>query len=137
MINVGDKVKIREDLDECTDYGNGVDYVWSMEQYKGKIAKIVDKDSHNLITIDLDDGRHYWAIEMFEDKELTKYKKAFEILKPYIDFPPMEDFMYREDGNYYVCEIDEYDDILETYKTYHYILEKEEYELLEELMKDE
>lgn len=125
MINIGDKVKIREDLDECIDYGNGVDYVWSMEQYKGKIAKIVDKDSHNLITIDLDKGKHYWTIEMFEDKELTKYKRAFEILKDMLHLEVEYDGVNAP--TLYVAndELTDYD------------LTLEEAELLEELMKSE
>ena len=89
-----------------------------MEQYKGKIAKIVDKDSHNLITIDLDKGKHYWTIEMFEDKELTKYKRAFEILKE-----------KKWDGK----EV-----ITRSYSGYRVRkLTTEEKELLEELMKGE
>ena len=123
MINVGDKVKIREDLDEYEYYGNGVDYIWSMEQYKGKIAKIVDKDSHNLITIDLDKGQHYWTTEMFEDKELTKYKRAFEILKKYnnvkFDFIDKKIIYYLDQENQA------------------HIISKEEAELLEELMEND
>ena len=70
-------------------------------------------------------------------KRLTKYERSFEILKPHIDFPSLEDFEYIEDGNYYIAEIDEYDEHLETYKNFRYLLDKEEYELLEELMSDD
>ena len=80
--------------------------------------------------------------ELFEEiadksmKELAKYKRAFEILKEFNDLPPLEEFVYCKEENYYYAEIEEYDDNLETYKTLIYTLGKEEYELLEELMKD-
>lgn len=38
--------------------------------------------------------------------------------------------------NCYFAEIEEYDHDYEDYRTIHYVLEKDEYELLEELMKD-
>ena len=67
-------------------------------------------------------------------KELTKYKRAFEILKEYSHLPPLEKFVYEEDGNYYSARIEEYDVGSDIPVTYHYLLDKEEYELLEELM---
>lgn len=80
----------------------------------------------------------YQARDILNKKldELTKYKRAFEILKEFNDLPPLEEFIYLKEENYYYAEIDEYDDNLETYKTLIYTLGKEEYELLEELMKD-
>ena len=71
-----------------------------------------------------------------KDKELAKYKRAFEILKDYSIIPPLEDFRYSEYTNCYFAEIEEYDHDYEDYRTIHYVLEKDEYELLEELMKD-
>ena len=71
-----------------------------------------------------------------KDKELAKYKRAFEIFKDYNNLPPLEDFRYSEPTNCYFCEIDEWDEYNETYRTIHYVLEKDEYELLEELMSD-
>ena len=68
--------------------------------------------------------------------ELIKYKRAFEILKDYSIIPPLEDFRYSEYTNCYFAEIEEYDHDYEDYRTIHYVLEKDEYELLEELMKD-
>ena len=67
---------------------------------------------------------------------LDKYKRAFEILKDYSIIPPLEDFRYSEYTNCYFAEIEEYDHDYEDYRTIHYVLEKDEYELLEELMKD-
>ena len=69
--------------------------------------------------------------------ELIKYKRAFEILKDYSIIPPLEDFRYSEYTNCYFAEIEEYDHDYEDYRTIHYVLEKEEYELLEELLSDE
>ena len=71
-----------------------------------------------------------------ELEELAKYKRAFEILKDYSVIPPLEDFRYSEYTNCYFAEIEEYDHDYEDYRTIHYVLEKDEYELLEELMKD-
>ena len=68
-------------------------------------------------------------------KVLDKYKRAFEILKDYSIIPPLEDFRYSEYTNCYFAEIEEYDHDYEDYRTIHYVLEKDEYELLEELFK--
>ena len=77
--------------------------------------------------------KEYKIIENELD-ELTKYKRAFEILKEYSHLPPLEKFVYEEDGNYYAARIEEYDVGSDIPVTYHYLLDKEDYELLEELM---
>jgi hypothetical protein len=62
---VGDKVRIREDLIASKRY-NGLSFVPSMEQYKGKVATIT-----NIIfgyyCIDLDNESWHLVDEMFED----------------------------------------------------------------------
>ena len=81
---------------------------------------------------------HYeWKKGQNLEDELSKYKRAFEILKDYSIIPPLEDFRYSEYTNCYFAEIEEYDHDYEDYRTIHYVLEKDEYELLEELMRDE
>ena len=64
---VGDKVKIREDLKVGKDYSDCT-FIVDMEKYKGKIATITycynDDDSYE---IDLDDGVWYWTNDMFKD----------------------------------------------------------------------
>lgn len=63
---IGDKVKIREDLEVGKGY-NDCTFIKDMEQYKGKIATIYycyDDDSYD---IDLDDGAWFWTDDMLED----------------------------------------------------------------------
>ena len=64
---VGDKVKIREDLKVGKDY-NDCTFIVDMEKYKGKIATITycynDDDSYE---IDLDGGTWFWTNDMFKD----------------------------------------------------------------------
>ena len=84
-----------------------------------------------------DDNKQFEWVSVKEYKKLTKYKRAFEILKDYSIIPPLEDFRYSEYTNCYFAEIEEYDHDYEDYRTIHYVLEKEEYELLEELMKND
>lgn len=63
---VGDKVRVREDLEVGKKF-NDCTFIKDMEEYKGKIATITycyDDDSYD---IDLDDGEWYWTDEMLED----------------------------------------------------------------------
>ena len=62
--NVGDKVKIREDL--VIDNVYGVDsFVDEMEKYKGRTAIITDVSDR--YQIDIDNGEWFWTDDMFED----------------------------------------------------------------------
>lgn len=73
---IGDKVKIREDLE----YGHVYDvslYMVTTEmlKYRGKVATIVDADDcHYSYEIDLDEGHYSWSNEMFEDVEESEAK---------------------------------------------------------------
>lgn len=73
---VGDKVKIRVDLDAGMVY-DGVDVTWDMLDYRGytaKITKIANGDYH----LDIDDGEFYWSDQMFEKVENTTKQTNFE-----------------------------------------------------------
>jgi hypothetical protein len=78
---VGDKVKIREDLEVGEHYGND-SFTEEMEQYKGQIATIKEIGGiiYNGYYIDLDDDGWHWTDEMFEDytedteKEVETYQ---------------------------------------------------------------
>ena len=62
-----------------------------------------------------------------ELEQLTKYKRAFEILKSYNNLPPLEEFYFGEETNCYFARVEEdYYNCgeLET-QTIHYVLEKE------------
>lgn len=124
MISVGDKVTIRKDLDICGDYGIA-DFVYGMTEYLGKTATITRLDPINgLIYIDLDNEDYAWTVFMFEDKELTKYKRVFDILK---DTFQLDKSKVSEDKTMYFLIL----------KDYFWEISQEEYELLEEVMKDD
>lgn len=64
---VGDKVKIREDLEVGKEYNDTL-FINDMLQYKGKIAVITyASDDDGYYEVDLDDGEWAWADDMFED----------------------------------------------------------------------
>ena len=70
---VGDKIKIKEDLDD-----SDIDVVYSMLKYRGKIATIIrldddGADMEDYYRIDLDGEVHYWMDRMIEPaiKEYT------------------------------------------------------------------
>ena len=67
---VGDKVKIREDLEEGHTYGtSGYRVVQGMLEYRGKIATILSVDDwYYCYEIDIDTG-YWWDAGMFEDVE--------------------------------------------------------------------
>ncbi|MBU5487007.1 hypothetical protein KQI77_02360 [Clostridium sp. MSJ-8] len=64
---VGDKVKVREDLEVDKKYGNK-DFIDLMEQYKGKIVTIASIES-NYYVIEEDNGTWAWTDEMLESIE--------------------------------------------------------------------
>jgi hypothetical protein len=74
---VGDKVKIREDLVPEIMYGKEK-FVSRMEEYRGCEATIVDafyRNGGDLYLIDVDDKCWYWTDEMFEEehKHISKF----------------------------------------------------------------
>lgn len=66
MYNVGDKVKIREDLEVDKRY-NELFFVKDMEKYKGKIATITRLSPvQHSYDIDIDDGDWCWTDDMLK-----------------------------------------------------------------------
>ena len=80
---VGDKVKIREDLEVGRQYGAD-DFVRGMEQYKGKTATIANV-YNNVYHINVDDNNNddafvwHWTDEMFEDYTETTTTTAMTV----------------------------------------------------------
>lgn len=74
---VGDKVRIRKDLVE-KQY-DGLCFVPSMAQYKGKVATITDIQFDDCYTIDLDGKTWHWTDGMFEDIEIENTPKNVDI----------------------------------------------------------
>ena len=71
---VGDKVRIKKDLDSRKRYEISV--VSEMEAYKGKIAEIVRVRDDNSCALDIDTGRWFWSDDTFELVEEKKFTKA-------------------------------------------------------------
>lgn len=72
---VGDKVKIREDLVPEIMYGKEK-FVSRMEEYRGREATILDafyRNGGDLYLIDIDDKCWYWTNEMFEEEHTSKF----------------------------------------------------------------
>lgn len=70
---VGDKVRIKKDLDSKKDYK--VRIVSEMEKYKGTVAKIVGRRASNSYVLDIDESCWRWSddtFELVEEKEFTK-----------------------------------------------------------------
>jgi hypothetical protein len=80
---VGDKVKIREDLIVDNDYGS-YGFVEAMEQYKGKTATITGVFM-NRYDIDIDDGYWSWTDEMLEDSKNNNVPMTVEDLFNHTD----------------------------------------------------
>lgn len=76
---VGDKVKVREDLEVGKEY-NDCTFIIDMEKYKGKTATIIYcyEDSYD---IDIDDGNWFWTDDMLEDvvESESKDEKTVDI----------------------------------------------------------
>lgn len=62
--NVGDIVKIKENLEADKAYG-GESFVYRMEEYRGKQARITDTN-RPFYKLDIDDGRWNWTDGMLE-----------------------------------------------------------------------
>lgn len=79
MYKVGDKVKIREDLEVDKKY-NELFFIKDMEQYKGKIATItrISPVQHSY-NIDIDDGDWCWTDDMFEEVKEVKTDNGFTV----------------------------------------------------------
>ena len=71
---VGDKVRIKKDLDSRKRYEISV--VSEMEAYKGKIAEIVRVRDDNSCVLDIDKGRWFWSDDTFELVKEKKFTKA-------------------------------------------------------------
>ena len=76
---VGDKVKIREDLEDGQLYGNEV-FVGNMMACRGRIAIIDDIICDNRYYIDIDQEYCVWTDEMFEDYTETTAMTVKDLL---------------------------------------------------------
>ena len=66
---VGDKVKIREDLEVNTTYGCGINFASGMLKYVGKEVKLTEEKKGYGFCIDIDGDEDWtWSTDMFECK---------------------------------------------------------------------
>ena len=147
MFKVGDKVKIRKDLEEDKLY-RGVDFIFPMMEFLGKEAIITDIDIDGHLSLDVDSEYFYWSSEMIEpkadseevvtlekkvtlDKALTEtvHKDALNRLsKAVIEYEEIVHELESE-VDYYETK---YTDLIEKYN----ILVEKHNSLLEELKED-
>lgn len=69
--NVGDKVRVREDLVVNLDYGNDT-FTVDMKKYSGKTMIVDEITSKNKYKLKGDVGRYNWTDEMLEDVDMDK-----------------------------------------------------------------
>lgn len=89
---VGDKVRVREDLEVDKKYGNK-DFIDLMEQYKGKIVTIASIES-NYYVIEEDNGTWAWTDEMLEPIE--KESKNMNIEELNLEYKAKMDALMEE-----------------------------------------
>lgn len=71
VLQVGDKVTIREDLKLCESFGKGIIFVPEMKEYLGKEAKVVKVTLYDgLINLDIDNECFLWHEEMLIKDEV-------------------------------------------------------------------
>ena len=80
MFKVGDKIKIREDLEDGKMYG-GVDFIPYMSEFLGKEATITGIDEDGDFLLDTDWGMFLWSTEMFESKTEIKSETLTDVMK--------------------------------------------------------
>lgn len=73
MYKIGDKVKVRSDLQIDHWYGSNT-FVYAMSKHSGKWARIINVNPFSY-SIDLDKGEWAWTKEMFESSSSNKLFK--------------------------------------------------------------
>ena len=76
---VGDKVRVRSDLEESETYGDQT-FVKQMEKYKGKLVTISEEHPRFYYIKEDKDENWCWTDEMFEPVEEMSAIEALEIL---------------------------------------------------------
>lgn len=75
--SIGDKVKIREDLQKGKMYNFHYDIINEMLELKGKTAIITKYIPNEYYELDIDNGEYCWTDEMLEDTNPTKTIRSF------------------------------------------------------------
>lgn len=95
MFKVGDKVRIREDLEAGKVYG-GVNFISLMREFLGKEVTITDVSYGGNFLLDIDEDRFFWSTEMFEPKT-DSGSEVLELSKAVIGY---EDIVYIKKKDY-------------------------------------
>ena len=101
MFKVGDKVKIREDLEVNKAYGR-VNFISLMREFLGKEATITAVSYAGDFLLDIDDDRFFWSTEMLikvgetlkvgdkvkirEDLKVGRVYEGVDFVRPMIEF---------------------------------------------------
>lgn len=112
---IGDKVKVRGDLEVDEIYGSVEYFIDEMEKYKGTIVKIKDFIDGSYL-IEEDNGAFVWADKMFEDSECKRFNAKGElslmgiILNANYEYQKIVKINptalhYENDGIKYVCPV--------------------------------
>lgn len=72
VLQVGDKVTIKDDLKWYESFGKGINFVPDMSKYLGKEAKVVKVASYDRleVNLDIDNESFVWHEEMFTKDEV-------------------------------------------------------------------
>lgn len=76
---VGDRVKVREDLEVDSRYDDGCRFTADMEKYRGKTGVITKDYSGGRFRLDIDGSRWCWSPSMLEPAEPPKPKPRFSV----------------------------------------------------------
>lgn len=113
---IGDKVKIKEDLEYGHTYDESLYMVTNeMLKYRGKVATIVDTNNYLLsYEIDLDEGHNWWSIGMLEniEKSETKFKIGDKVRiltgSNYNEITTVKNIGEEDGKDFYLLDIDLY-----------------------------
>lgn len=84
MFKVGDKVRIRNDLEVGIMYNIRIDFSDGMVEFRGKEATVVDVDEDGDYLLDIDNREYFWCDEMLEAVKEVKTKTNIEHLLNYL-----------------------------------------------------
>ena len=108
--SIGDKVRIREDLEVRRGYGFPVEVVFtaSMARFRGREARVLSRTASGLITLDIDGRFHFWSEDMLETVEVSStgllQTGIFGILNTGDKFVVVNDTLVFQDGHFGLLE---------------------------------
>ena len=105
--NVGDKVRVRSDLEGSQDYC-GVYCTNGMAGLKGQIVTIANIDG-NRYKIEEDDRFHWWSDDLFEVNIISE---KIQELEEKIENLEYDKYVLKMEKNYLIGKVEAYENIL-------------------------